>query len=176
MSENTRKIAFDYIKYGDSLYLETLVAFISYELTKLQKDKARVLQNEEPTGINGYILRLYAPFKPIILIWFSIIILIASYAIYSIQHTWYDRLNIIILFLSIFLSLAVLLAMLSMLFDNQFRPQGRYRWVLLISIFSAPFITVISVSLSIFSLIVQIIGFYETIKLNNKKPSIITLD
>lgn len=175
MSEDTRRIAIDYIQSGDALYLKTLASFIQYELTKLHKARTKVLQNEEPVGIDGFVSKLFAPFKPIAFIWFIIIVSLASYEMYSVQQIWYDRLNVlIIIFPSVILSVGTLIAILSLLFDNEVRLQGKYGWALIILL--APLIVFISKYLSVISLIVQAAGLYKINKMKKRKPGLITLD
>lgn len=176
MSEDSRRIALDYIKVGDSSYLSILSVLISAELTKLSKEKSKLLKNND-TDIDSYISKLYAPLKPILLIWLIIGYVLFSYSLIVAQHTWYEKLNITILFITLFISACFVPFILIILFDNSVPLKGVYKWGLYFCIVAAPLAAFICIEISIMSVVIQVIAISLLVKYNRRKKSlIITLD
>lgn len=178
LNEDTCQISLDYIRHGDPSYLATLSSFLSAELSKLNKEKMKLSKNKnKDTDIEIYISKLYAPLKPMILIWFLVCYFLLSSAMYVVQHTWYDKLNVVILSLSIFVSVVIISSMMLLVFDKSLPTQGIYKWLLFLCIVAAPLVAVICIEISIISIVIQVVAIASLIKFNRRKQSIIiTLD
>ncbi|MNN16235.1 hypothetical protein D3C81_1293690 [compost metagenome] len=173
LRENTHRIAVDYLKYGDPSYLATLSEFISSELVKLNKEKARLSRDDE-TDVESYISKLYAPLKPILLIWSIVYFFLLTFTTYSVQHTWHDKLNVVILSISTFISISFVLSLVLLVLEKRLNSQGNYKWLLFTLIFLSPLLAVItSKETAILIIFVQITSIFLLYKHNKRKKSLI---
>ncbi|WP_339292521.1 hypothetical protein MKY48_06250 [Paenibacillus sp. FSL W8-0187] len=177
LSEDVRRVVRDYYRYGDSAYLETMLAFIEVDVRKLEEDKKRLSEYNSNTDVEGFIKRLSDPFKPIMMIWLLVWFLLLGYIKYQSQDTWYSKLFVGSFLTSIFISAIAVLAVLSLLKSNVRYKRRTYKWFVFGYIIFSPVLIFIHDALSIFSLVTQIIGLYLLIRLQKiKKNMIITFD
>ncbi|WP_068779370.1 hypothetical protein [Paenibacillus sp. GM2] len=174
LNTDSRQIAVDYIKRNNPVYLESLFVFINKELDNLSKKRS--LLQEDNTDIESYINKLYAPLKPIIIVWLIILFSIFVLFEYMSQPTWYDKLNVIMWSLSILFSVCLVLIILLSFIEKQFL-RGVHKWLLMLIIILAPLGSILKIKLSVAFLLIQIVAFLLIVQLNKKRRSkIITLD
>ncbi|WP_068614671.1 hypothetical protein [Paenibacillus tuaregi] len=177
MSDDARKIALDYIKHGDSLYLVSLSSFIEVELEKLNKERCRVLNIGADTEIERYIAKLYAPFKPILLVWSMMLFILVGGLVYLIQPSWYEKTNAIFLIISIFFSSVAIFSIMILTKERSFSYHSTYKWLLNTLFAAAPLLSLITIQLSPFSLIIQISSITLLIRYKKGRASrIFTFD
>ncbi|MGD7667998.1 hypothetical protein EGH10_17495 [Brevibacillus laterosporus] len=169
-TEDIRKIIRDFYKRGDTSLLPTLMAYFEMEITKLAKNKSILESLDIPTNTIEYILRLFRPLKPIIVI-FLILLAIALYILLVLQHNnvW-SKTFLTVIFISSVFSIMVLSAILSLWLDKKLPRQGKYNSLLNACMIFSPILSFWDVRLSIIVLIVQIVSLimYGQNKNSNK--------
>ncbi|MNX64297.1 hypothetical protein D3C86_953190 [compost metagenome] len=175
MSDDARRVALDYIKYEDSLYLVSLSSFVEVELEKLDKERGRVLNIGTDTEIERYIAKLYAPFKPILLIWSMMLFILVGGLVYLIQPSWYEKTNAIFLIISIFFSSVAIFSTMILTKERSFSYHSTYKWLLITLFAVAPLLSLITIQMSPFSLIIQISSITLLIRYKKGRASKISL-
>lgn len=173
LSEDARRIWLDYIRHDDPSYLVSLLAFISMDLKKLDKEKMRLSADGSSTDLEEIISKLFAPFKPIFIIWIMVWGGSSLFVIYKEQYTWYGKFSIIAFSLSLLASIIVVYSLFSLMLQKQLSQQGKYRWFLNICLIAAPLLSVTYKGLSIVSLMIQIVSLMLLIKRKRSEKNFI---
>ncbi|MNW44750.1 hypothetical protein D3C74_219910 [compost metagenome] len=173
LSEDARRIWLDYIRKDDPSYLVSLLAFISVELKKLDKEKGRLLTNNSSTDIEGFILKLIDPIKPIFIVWVLVWFGLLLFVTYNEQHTWYGKFNVITVSFTVFVSFTSAYPLFTLKLQEQLSRQGKYRWFLYICLIAAPLLSIIYMKLSIFSLFIQIVAILLLVQRKRSEKNLI---
>lgn len=170
LSEDMRRVAKDYYRNRDSAYLETMLAFIEVDLKKLDIERKKYSRYDSITDISEFVMKLYDPLKPIVMIWIFIWFFLMCYTIYQAQEFWYYKLFVLLCSISIFISATLVAAIISLIMNNEISRPSSYKWYSLVgTIVFVPLLIFLHLSFSVLSLVIQLMGAYLLVRIKKKK-------
>ncbi|WP_152396659.1 hypothetical protein [Paenibacillus guangzhouensis] len=175
LSENVRRIARDFYYQADIAYLTSMLTFIDVDLGKLEQEKTKYSKYDKSTDISDFVLKLYAPLKPIAFIWVSILVFLLTYDRLLKQQFWYDQVYVIFITGSTALSAIIVFVLFSLKLEGALPKQGAYRWGINLLIVVMPMLSLVHNALSIMSLIIQILLIMILLHMKKRKKNIILM-
>lgn len=137
LSSTQRQLVRDYYRAFDPAVLRTLHAFIIHEVDNISRQSDQEKENQA-SGLQLYINKLYAPIWPITLIGILILYFFMIYEITKLGDTVWAKANLVLFGLSFFLSVILFMSMVVSWYQKSMGKQGPWRWTAIILIIISP--------------------------------------
>ncbi|OBZ18451.1 hypothetical protein A8L34_02380 [Bacillus sp. FJAT-27264] len=144
---------------ADTSGLRTLMTFIQLESDKLQKEKSKLILTNSSSDVFETVLRLYRPFKPIVLVFVIVFITIYFILLLLNQNNILASIILFIMFISLIQSGTMIWVIISLLMEGNLGINSKYRWVLIACLIVSPILMLVDLRLSVLSLLIQIVLF-----------------
>ncbi|GAS82537.1 hypothetical protein [Paenibacillus amylolyticus] len=157
-SEDMRQLIRDFYLRRNIEILGTIMILIQVELNKLDRQRNKVESHEVSGDAMDFILRLYRPMNPILIVFFIIFVVLWFVIRASLENNMWDRFFIGTTFITTSLSATFLFAVIVLWIDGELVIREKRDSLLKLSMILSPLIIFLDYRLSVISLLIQIMA------------------
>ncbi|WP_058302884.1 hypothetical protein [Gorillibacterium timonense] len=169
-----RQIIRDYYKTQNPMILTSLQTLIITDLEKLHKQSEKEAEEKEDSAWLVYLQRLTAPFWPILLLLFMILITMFCINLFQKCLSIWDYIVIVFFIFSSLLSVLCFCVLIQTFYRREVGKQGAKRWGAMIFFILSPTIPFVFKQLELFSviLVLQLVAMWF-LKVGKRPPRVI---
>ncbi|MFC5704152.1 hypothetical protein ACFPVX_22930 [Cohnella faecalis] len=171
LTSTQRTVIRDYYKQFNPMLLHSLQALTVNEVEKLGRQLDKIRENEDSSEWFSYIMRLYAPFGPILLFVMITLYIVFVFSLVREGASLWIQICILLLGATVFVSATLFISMIVLFVRRELAKQGVKRWCAVALIIASPVLAfaVNRLDMSIIVLVIQILGLVMMSRF--KRPS-----